>query len=89
MNNRPPEIIKKTTTHLNRIEGQVRGIKRMVEEGANCDDVIAQILSVQKSIGSVAQLLVASHIKTCITPRLEKGDGQATEDLIKTVGRMM
>ncbi|MCL2235188.1 MAG: metal-sensitive transcriptional regulator [Defluviitaleaceae bacterium] len=83
------ELTKKMVSRLNKIEGQVRGVKGMIEQGKYCDDILTQIASVQASMGSVAKILLDSHIKTCISPRLAEGDEGAVDELIKTVGRLM
>ena len=87
--NLPAGISKDLGSRLNRIEGQVRGIKAMIERGAYCDDILTQIASVQSAMGSVAKILLSSHIDTCIGPRLEGGDNKATGELIKTIGRLL
>jgi len=86
---RSTSINKDLGTRLNRIEGQVRGIKAMIERGTYCDDVLTQIASVQSAMDSVAKILLASHIDTCIGPRLEGGDRDAAAELIKTIGRLL
>lgn len=83
------ELSSKMMTRLNKIEGQVRGVRGMVERREYCDDILTQIASVQASMGAVAKMLLDSHIKTCISPRLAEGDNTAVEELIKTIGRLM
>ena len=84
-----PVLQKNLTNHLNRIEGQIRGIKKMIEDSAYCDDVLTQISSVQSSLNSVAKTLLDEHINNCISSRLSQGDSTATDELIKTIGRLL
>ena len=82
------ETREKLAPRLNRIEGQVRGVKAMIERGEYCDDVLAQISAIQSAMASVAKILLESHVKSCIIPRMESGDHTAAEELIKTIGRL-
>ena len=86
---RPIKLTKDLTARLNRIEGQVRGIKSMVEKGVYCDDVLTQISAVQSAMSAVAKRLLASHMKSCVATRLQSGDEEVVEELIKTVGRLL
>jgi len=85
---RPNDTDTALTARLNRIEGQVRGIKGMIERGEYCDDVLTQIASVKSAIDGVAKILLESHVKTCIAPKLAQGDDAAIGELIKSIGRM-
>ena len=82
-------MVKQLTVRLNRIEGQVRGIKRMIEEDVYCDDILNQIFSVQSAIDGVTKLLLEKHMKFCIKRQLMEGDDQVIDELLKTVSRMM
>lgn len=86
---RPDKINKNLTTRLNRIEGQVKGIKSMINRGIYCDDVLTQISAVQSALSSVAKILLASHMRTCVLQKLKDGDEDVIDELIKTVGRML
>ena len=86
MTTRPNQAL---ITRLNRIEGQVRGIKAMIERDEYCDDVLTQIASVKSAIDGVAKLLLESHVQTCIAPKLAQGDAAAVDELLKSVGRMI
>jgi CsoR family transcriptional regulator, copper-sensing transcriptional repressor len=59
---------------LRRIEGQVRGLQRMVEEERYCADILAQIASVQQALRSVGRLLMRNHLEHCVTSALRSGD---------------
>ena len=89
MTNRPNDTNNALTTRLNRIEGQVRGIKGMIERGEYCDDILTQIASVKSAIDGVAKILLESHVQTCIAPKLAQGNIAAVDELLKSVGRMI
>jgi DNA-binding FrmR family transcriptional regulator len=71
---------------LNRIEGQVRGIKRMVDEEAYCIDVLTQINAIKAAIDQVGFLLLEDHIKGCVTA-VRQGDQSKVTELVKAVER--
>ncbi len=76
-------------SRLNRIEGQVRGIKGMIEKGVYCDDVLTQIAAVQSAMSSVSKLLLESHMRTCVIEKLKAGDRDVIDEFVKTVGRLI
>ncbi|MBL0385565.1 metal-sensitive transcriptional regulator [Tumebacillus sp. ITR2] len=76
-------------TRLNRIEGQVRGIKGLIEKDTYCDDVLNQIAAVQSALNSVGKLLLTQHMKTCVVERIQEGDHEVIEELMKTMGKLM
>lgn len=76
------------TARLNRIEGQVRGIKRMVESGAYCDDILNQISSCRSALFGVARIILEKHMNMCIKKQLIDGDDEAMEELIRTVFKL-
>ncbi|NLG62763.1 MAG: metal-sensitive transcriptional regulator [Candidatus Cloacimonetes bacterium] len=69
-----PEIRDKALARLRRIEGQVRGIHRMIEEERYCADVLTQISSVQEALRAVGKLMMRNHLEHCITDALRSGD---------------
>jgi DNA-binding FrmR family transcriptional regulator len=86
---RPAKLTKDLANRMRRIGGQVAGIKSMMEKEVYCDDVLTQIAAVQSALSSVAKLLLESHMRTCVTERLKKGDGEVVDELVKTVGRLL
>ncbi len=83
------KAVKEILVRLNRIEGQVRGIKRMVEEGAYCDEILNQIASIQSALYGVARLLLEKHMKSCIREQILSGDESAIDEVLATIFRMM
>lgn len=85
-----PESVKKDlTTRLNRIEGQIRGIKGMIEQDVYCDDVITQLSATQSALNSVAKILLEGHLKGCVVNRLSEGDEQILDELVVTIQKLM
>ena len=74
---------------LKRIEGQVRGIARMVEEDVYCDDVLNQITSVEAAMNGVRRQLLEAHIRSCVVEQIASGQLHVVDELMKTIGRMV
>ncbi len=85
-----PERVKKDlTTRLNRIEGQIRGIKGMIDKDVYCDDVITQLSATQSALNSVAKILLEGHLKGCVVDRLSEGDEEVLDELLVTIQKLM
>jgi CsoR family transcriptional regulator, copper-sensing transcriptional repressor len=76
-------------TRLNRIEGQIRGIKGMIEKDTYCDDVITQISATQAALNSVAKILLEGHLKSCVVERIQEGDDEVVDELLITIQKLM
>lgn len=74
---------------LNRIEGQIRGIKGMIEKDTYCDDVLNQIAAVQSALNGVSRLLLEGHMKSCIVERIQDGDHEVIDELLVTMNKLM
>lgn len=75
---------------LNRIEGQIRGIKAMVEDERYCVDIITQVAAVQAALNSFNKVLLEHHIKSCVVDDIKSGDSDATvEELCRILQKMM
>jgi DNA-binding FrmR family transcriptional regulator len=83
------KAVRQLIARLNRIEGQVRGIKRMIEEGVYCDDILNQISAVRAALGGAAALLLEKHMKHCIREQLLEGDEQVLEELLGTIAKLI
>jgi DNA-binding FrmR family transcriptional regulator len=66
---------------LRRIEGQVRGLQRMVDEDAYCVDILTQVAAVQTALEQVAVNVLDAHVRGCVADAVATGDGQADEKL--------
>ncbi|WP_096155908.1 metal-sensitive transcriptional regulator [Bacillus sp. FJAT-45066] len=80
---------KSLISRLNRVEGQVRGVKRLIEEDTYCDDVLTQIAAIQSALNSVGKLLLEGHMKSCVVERIQEGDKVVIDELLVTVKRLM
>ena len=86
---RSPEEYKKLIHRLNRIEGQIRGIRSMVENGASCPDILIQSAAVNAAINAVNKELLASHIRTCVARDIREGKDEVIEELVTTIQKLM
>ena len=88
-----PEIKRAVLTRLRRIEGQVRGLQKMVDEERYCADVLTQVSSVQEALRGVGRSLLHNHLKHCATQAIRSGDpGQADamyEELMDLMSRSL
>lgn len=76
-------------TRLNRVEGQVRGIKGMIEKDAYCDDVLHQITAAQAALDSVSKLVLENHIRGCLVEKIQSGENEIVDELLITIGKML
>jgi DNA-binding FrmR family transcriptional regulator len=86
-----PEAKRKLISRLRRIEGQVAAICRMAEEDVHCVDMLLQISAVQGALGKAGQVLLGSHVETCVADAFSKGSKQerqqAIDELMEVFGR--
>ena len=81
---------KDLINRLSRIEGQIRGIKRMLDEDCYCPDIITQVAAANAALNSFNKVLLANHIKTCVIDEIEAGNAEETvEELCKTIQKLM
>ena len=86
---RSPEEYKKLIHRLNRIEGQIRGIKGMVENNAYCPDILIQSAAVNAAINAFNKELLANHIRTCVADDIRDGKDEAIDELVVTLQKLM
>ena len=77
------------TKRLNRIEGQVRGIRGMVENEAYCTDILTQVSAVQSALNAFSRELLANHIRTCVVTDIQNGQLEVMDDLLATIQKLM
>lgn len=70
-------------SRLNRIEGQIRGITNMVLDDRYCDDILIQLAAIDKSIKSLANVLLEKHIKSCVVQNIKDGNEEILDELIQ------
>ncbi len=76
-------------SRLNRIEGQIRGVKGMIEKDTYCDDVLNQIAAIQSALNGVGKLLLEGHMKSCVVERIQAGEKEVIDELLITVNKLM
>lgn len=74
---------------LNRIEGQVRGIRAMVEEERYCVDIITQVSAVTSALNSFNKMLLSEHIKTCVADNIRNGNDEVVDELCGMLKKLM
>jgi len=86
---RSEEEYKKLIHRLNRIEGQIRGIRGMVEENAYCTDILIQVSAVNAALNAFNRELLANHIRTCVTNDIRSGKDETVDELVSTLQKLM
>ena len=86
---RSQEQKKKLLNRLNRIEGKVRGVKRMIEADAYCNDVLVQSAAVAKAIDAFNREVLKAHIHSCVTRDIRAGRDEVVDELVGTIEKLM
>ena len=74
---------------LSRIEGQIRGIKKMVENDAYCIDILTQVSAANAALNSFNKILLGNHIRTCVTEDIKEGKTETVDELVSTIQKLM
>ena len=74
---------------LNRIEGQIRGIRNMVEQDAYCPDILIQVAAANAALNSFNKVLLGNHLKTCVANDIREGHDETIDELLKVLQRLM
>ena len=86
---RSDEEVKKLIHRLNRIEGQIRGIRGMLEKNAYCIDILGQVSAANAALNAFGKELLAEHIRTCVAQDIREGRDETIEELVNTLQKMM
>jgi len=86
---RSPEEKQLLVNRLNRIEGQVRGVRRLIEEDAYCPDVLVQVSATRAALDSFSRTLLSEHIKSCVEHDIRAGKEGAAEELTALLQKML
>ena len=86
---RSEEELKRLANRLNRIEGQIRGIRGMLEKSAYCTDILAQVAAANAALNAFSRELLAEHIRTCVAQDIRSGRDEAIEELIAVLQKLM
>lgn len=80
---------KDMINRLSRIEGQVRGVKGMVENDAYCVDILTQVSAITSALNSFNKVLLVNHIKTCVANDIREGKDEKVDELVVTLQKLM
>jgi len=86
---RDEDELRTLTNRLSRIEGQVRGVKKMLEDEAYCTDILTQISAIQAALNAFNKELLANHIKSCVVTDIRAGNDEVVDDLVATLHKLM
>lgn len=85
---RPEDEFKSLMNRLNRIEGQVRGIRNMLSEDAYCTDILIQVAAVNAALNSFSRTLLESHLRSCVAENIRNGNDEVIEELMELLRRI-
>lgn len=86
---RSPEEYKALMNRLKKIEGQVRGLERMLDESAYCPDILIQVSAVNQALNSFSKVLLAEHIRTCVADDIRAGKDETIDELVNVLQKVM
>ena len=86
---RTEEEVRDLTRRLNRIEGQIRGIRGMVERGAYCPEILTQVSAAQAALNSFCKEILGSHIRGCVAEDIREGKDEAIDELLRVLQKTM
>ena len=86
---RSEEEYKSLVHRLNRIEGQIRGLKRMLDNSAYCPDILTQVAAVNAALNAFGRELLSSHIRTCVVEDVRAGKEDTVDELLNTLQKFM
>jgi len=86
---RTEEEYRRLINRLNRVEGQIRGIRGMVERSAYCPDILAQVAAANAALNAFAKELLSEHIRTCVTRDIREGKDETVDELLSTLQKLM
>ena len=86
---REEEEYKMLLNRLSRIEGQVRGVRKMVENDAYCVDILTQVSAIQAALNGFNRELLSNHIRTCVMDDIKNGNDEIVDELVQTLHKLM
>ena len=86
---REQEEVKRLIHRLSRIEGQIRGIRGMVEKNAYCTDILTQVAAANAALNAFSKELLAEHIRTCVAQDIRDGKDETIDELVATLQKLM
>ncbi len=76
-------------TRLNRVEGQIRGVKGMLENDIYCDNILQQIAAARSALDSVSKLILENHIRGCLVQKIQNNEIEVVDELLVTIGKIL
>ena len=86
---RSPEEQRSLINRLSRIEGQVRGLRDMLQKDAYCTDILVQVSAVNAALNSFNKVLLANHIRTCVAEDIREGKDETIDELVTVLQKLM
>ena len=86
---RSDDELRSLVSRLNRVEGQVRGIRRMLEGNAYCIDILTQVSAANSALNSFAKELLSNHLRSCVAEDIRSGNDEKLDELVKTLQKLM
>ena len=86
---RTGEEVRRLTNRLSRIEGQIRGLKEMLQNDAYCTDILVQVSAATAALNSFSKELLATHIKTCVADNIRSGNDEVVDELVCLLQKLM
>ncbi len=86
---RDEELVSNLVRRTNRIEGQIRGITKMITEDKYCDDILHQIISVKSALDSVSKMLLKNHMHTCLVDEIKIDNEAVIDEVLVTIGKLI
>ena len=86
---RSDEEVRRLTHRLSRVEGQIRGLKEMLQNDAYCIDILVQVSAATAALNSFSKELLASHIKTCVADNIRHGNDEVIDELVCVLQKLM
>ena len=81
--------VRALNNRLNRIEGQIRGLKEMLQQDAYCTDILIQVSAATAALNSFSKELLATHIKTCVADNIRQGNDEVIDELVGVLQKLM
>ena len=86
---RSEEELKRLFNRLSRIEGQVRGLREMLQKDVYCPDILIQVSAVNAALNSFSRELLSEHLRTCVAGNLRQGNDEVIDELLEVLRRLM
>lgn len=86
---RQPDDLKKLKNRLNRMQGQLNGIARMLDENRYCGDILTQIAAVESALQAFGHLILKEHMETCVQEKIRQGDSEVISETLELMKKLM